>query len=338
MSAEVGYDAFMRSGQSVVMGHEFAGEVVSYGPGCRKRWSPGTPVVSVPMIRHGADAHLTGLSESAPGGYAQFVLVSEDMTFEIPENLPAEHAALTEPMAVAHHAVRRGEVGRRDVAVVVGCGPIGLAVITMLKADGVRTVIASDPSPGRRVLAHRVGADIVVDPTVDSPWDIAAKKGKYLTRTGQLLGTAFDAMHILRRIPGLPWWKAIELGDKVGATPKGPVVFECVGVPGMIENIVSGVPLRTRIVVVGVCMESDRFRPAMAINKEVDLRFVIYYDPAEFRTALHLIADGKVAREEAAWKQNRAETRIVFTSEDSREGPKAFAEKRMPEFNKYVGA
>ena len=45
VSAEVGYDAFMRSGQSVVMGHEFAGEVVSYGPGCRKRWSPGTPVV-----------------------------------------------------------------------------------------------------------------------------------------------------------------------------------------------------------------------------------------------------------------------------------------------------
>ena len=119
VSAEVGYDAFMRSEQSVVMGHEFAGEVVSYGPGCRKRWAPGTPVVSVPMIRHGADAHLTGLSESAPGGYAQFVLVSEDMTFQIPENLPAEHAALTEPMAVAHHAVRRGEVGRRDVAVVV---------------------------------------------------------------------------------------------------------------------------------------------------------------------------------------------------------------------------
>ena len=55
-----------------------------------------------------------------------------------------------------------------------------------------------------------------------------------------------------------------------------------------------GVPLRSRIVVVGVCMELDRFRPAMAINKEVDLRFVIYYDPAEFRTALHLIADGRV--------------------------------------------
>ena len=45
VSAEVGYDAFMRSGQSVVMGHEFAGEVVSYGPGCRKRWAPGTPVL-----------------------------------------------------------------------------------------------------------------------------------------------------------------------------------------------------------------------------------------------------------------------------------------------------
>ncbi|MCX2754301.1 MULTISPECIES: zinc-binding dehydrogenase [unclassified Gordonia (in: high G+C Gram-positive bacteria)] len=294
VSAEVGYDAFMRSGQSVVMGHEFAGEVVSYGPGCRKRWSPGTPVVSVPMIRHGADAHLTGLSESAPGGYAQFVLVSEDMTFEIPENLPAEHAALTEPMAVAHHAVRRGEVGRRDVAVVVGCGPIGLAVITMLKADGVRTVIASDPSPGRRVLAHRVGADIVVDPTVSSPFERCAEVGKYITRAQDLLGAAFDAMRTLRRIPLAPWSSVFRMADRLGATPKGPVVFECVGTPGMIEHIVTEAPFRSRIVVVGVCMEPDTFRPAMALNKEHELRFVFAYDPAEFHDTLHMMADGKV--------------------------------------------
>lgn len=294
VTAEVGYDRFMRSTDHVVMGHEFIGEIAEYGPKCRKKWAPGTLVAALPIIKHGETEHLVGLSADAPGAYAEYVIVSEDMTMPVPDGVPLDHAALTEPLSVAVHAVNRGDVSKRDVAVVVGCGPIGLSVILVLKAKGVKTVIASDLSAGRRDLARRCGADIVVDPTVDSPWDIAAKKGKYLTRTGQLLGTAFDAMHILRRIPGLPWWKAIELGDKVGATPKGPVVFECVGVPGMIENIVSGVPLRTRIVVVGVCMESDRFRPAMAINKELDLRFVIYYDPAEFRTALHLISDGKV--------------------------------------------
>ena len=81
------------------------------------------------------------------------------------------YAVLTEPMAVAAHAVNRSEVGRRDVAVVLGCGPIGLAVICTLKARGVRTIVASDPSAGRRELARRCGADVVVDPREDSPYD-----------------------------------------------------------------------------------------------------------------------------------------------------------------------
>jgi threonine dehydrogenase-like Zn-dependent dehydrogenase len=72
------------------------------------------------------------------------------------------------------------------------------------------------------------------------------------------------------------------------------VVFECVGVPGVIEEIISSAPIYSRVVVVGVCMEPDRFRPAMAINKEIDLRFVLGYTPLEFRDALHLLADGKV--------------------------------------------
>jgi threonine dehydrogenase-like Zn-dependent dehydrogenase len=72
------------------------------------------------------------------------------------------------------------------------------------------------------------------------------------------------------------------------------VVFECVGVPGVIEQIVNAAPLRSRVVVVGVCMEPDTFQPAMAINKEIDLRFVFAYDPAEFHDTLRMIASGKV--------------------------------------------
>jgi len=71
-------------------------------------------------------------------------------------------------------------------------------------------------------------------------------------------------------------------------------VFECVGVPGVIEQIISGAPLFSRVIVVGVCMGLDRIRPAMAINKEVDLRFVIGYTPPEFQETLHLLAEGKV--------------------------------------------
>ena len=85
------------------------------------------------------------------------------------------------------------------------------------------------------------------------------------------------------------------MADKVGAaTPKHPVIFECVGVPGIIEGIITSAPLFSRVVVVGVCMGADRFRPSMAINKEVDLRFVLGYTPLEFRDTLHMLADGKV--------------------------------------------
>ena len=72
------------------------------------------------------------------------------------------------------------------------------------------------------------------------------------------------------------------------------MIFECVGVPGVIESIIDGAPLFSRVVVVGVCVGPDRFTPAMAINKEIDLRFVIGYTPLEFRDTLHMLAEGKV--------------------------------------------
>jgi threonine dehydrogenase-like Zn-dependent dehydrogenase len=72
------------------------------------------------------------------------------------------------------------------------------------------------------------------------------------------------------------------------------VIFECVGVPGIIDGIIASAPLFSRVVVVGVCMSPDTIRPAMAINKEIDLRFVVGYTPLEFRDTLHMLAQGKV--------------------------------------------
>src|SRR6185312_6498248 len=95
-------------------------------------------------------------------------LVQQSMMLPVPNGLSPEVAALTEPMAVAWHAVRRAEVRKRQIAVVIGCGPVGLGVILLLKARGVRTVVASDFSAGRRALAARCGADVVVDPAESS--------------------------------------------------------------------------------------------------------------------------------------------------------------------------
>jgi threonine dehydrogenase-like Zn-dependent dehydrogenase len=85
------------------------------------------------------------------------------------------------------------------------------------------------------------------------------------------------------------------VADRLGGTaPKRPVIFECVGVPGMIDGVITAAPLSSRVIVVGVCMGDDRIRPAMAIGKEVDLRFVFGYTPLEFRDTLHMLADGKL--------------------------------------------
>ena len=292
--AELGYDDFMRSGQRVVMGHEFVGTVADYGPRTKKSWAVGTRVVALPVLRTDREVHLTGLSERAPGGYAEQVLVDPAMTMAVPDGLDADAAALTEPMAVALHAVRRGQVGAKDTAVVIGCGPIGLAVIVMLKATGVRHVIASDYSAGRRALAEQCGADVVVDPAAESPWSSFADSKRYLTEAIALAELGLDAMDKLRAVPFLPWAHVMRAAEKAGATPRGPVVFECVGVPGIIEQIVSSAPLLTRVIVVGVCMGADTFRPSMAINKEIDLRFVFAYDPSEFHQTLQWIASGKV--------------------------------------------
>jgi threonine dehydrogenase-like Zn-dependent dehydrogenase len=274
------------------MGHEFCGEVAERGRRVAKEFKVGTTVVSFPLVRASGGVHLTGLSPLAPGAYAEQVLAEASMSFVVPNGLSADIAALTEPMTVALHAVRRSDIGKRDVAIVIGCGPIGLAVICHLKARGIHTIVASDFSPARRALATRCGADVVVDPAVDSPYAAASSKG-FVTEAPALYELGVGSMEKLRRLPG--WSHVYRAVDALGAaSPKRPVIFECVGVPGVIDGIIAAAPLNSRVVVVGVCMGHDTLRPALANGKEIDLRFVFGSTPLEFRDTLHMLADGKL--------------------------------------------
>jgi threonine dehydrogenase-like Zn-dependent dehydrogenase len=292
LAARAGYDRFARSEEKVVFGHEFCGEVAEHGPRCRKGSPSGTRVVALPLLRGGQGVDLVGLSVHAPGAYAEQVLVEESLMMAVPNGLGSDVAALTEPMAVAWHAVRRGEVRKRTVAIVIGCGPIGLAVILLLKAKGVRTVVASDYSPARRSLASACGADVVLDPANESPLTAGEGRG-HITDLPSALELAVGTREKLERLP-FGWWHAWRLGEALGATPKHPVIFECVGVPGVIDSLIDGAPLFSRVVVVGVCVGVDQITPAMAINKEIDLRFVLGYTPLEFRDTLHMLADGDI--------------------------------------------
>src|SRR5207302_5317893 len=124
----------------------------------------------------------------------------EALMMPVPDGLALEIAALTEPLAVGLHAVRRGDVGKRTVAIVIGCGPIGLAVILLLKAKGVGTVVASDYSAGRRALAGACGADVVLDPACDSPFT-AVKPRRQFTEMSAAVDTLVDTKEKLERLP-----------------------------------------------------------------------------------------------------------------------------------------
>jgi threonine dehydrogenase-like Zn-dependent dehydrogenase len=292
LSLKLGYERFGRSDQPIVFGHEFSGAVAEYGPKTRRRIPTGAPVVALPLLRTKDGIDPVGLSLNAPGGYAEQVLVQEPMMMAVPNGLPADVAALTEPMAVAWHAVQRSDISKKDVAVVIGCGPIGLAVILCLKAKGVRHVVASDLSPGRRELAARCGADVVVDPGAHTPFAERPEHG-HITKAEDLFELAIATKEKLDILP-TGWWHLWRLGEKLGAKPGAPVIFECVGVPGMISSIVDDAPIFSRVVVVGVCVGDDRFAPAMAINKEIDMRFVLGYTPLEFRDTLEMLGEGTI--------------------------------------------
>jgi threonine dehydrogenase-like Zn-dependent dehydrogenase len=239
----------------MVMGHEFCCRVVEPGPGV-VGLSPGDVVVSMPGIADAAGVHALGYSNAYPGGYGEQMLLLGPLARRVPNGLSPEIAALTEPLAVGVRAVAKSRIVPGESAVVLGCGPVGLAVIAALRRAGIGPIVASDFSPTRRRLAETMGADVVVDP---------------------------------RDTPPVVAWRA--------AAPSRPdlVVFEAVGVPGLLEQAMRLAPRNGRVVVVGVCMETDRLRPMIGIGKELNVQFVLAYTAEEFDASLRMLADGEVA-------------------------------------------
>jgi len=229
-------------------------------------------VCSRPTLMRPTGPQNIGYSNDNPGGYGEYMRLSEALLLEVPNGLSTEHAALTEPMAVGVHAVARARLEPDDAPLVIGCGPVGLAVIAALRLRGVRPIVAADFSKRRRDLAAAVGADLVVDPAATTPWQSWREAAVYRDPT---------------RAPALPPWIP-------GPAVRPAVVFECVGVPGVLDQVMAAAPRGTRIVVVGVCMEADTIHPMLGISKELNLQFVLGYTPDEFAATLRHIAEGAI--------------------------------------------
>ncbi|MFF2166645.1 zinc-binding dehydrogenase [Streptomyces sp. NPDC058175] len=250
----------------IVFGHEFVGQAVAYGPGTTGRVPIGGRVVSVPHLVRPDQPFLGFSGPETPGGYAERMVLSEELLLEVPDHVATEEAALTEPLAVAYHAVVRADLRPDDVPLVVGCGPIGLAIIAVLRMRGVGPIVAADFSVERRRLAESLGADLIVHPAQTSPYEVW--KEAAASADGQPTAASGTS----------------------GTQLRPTVAFECVGVPGVIQQIVLGSPERSRIVVAGLCMTPDSFEPAQALVKELDLRFAFMYSPGEFaRVFEHLV-------------------------------------------------
>jgi 2-desacetyl-2-hydroxyethyl bacteriochlorophyllide A dehydrogenase len=144
------------------IGHEAAGEVLVVGSGV-KGVSVGQRVVINPMMTP------SYIGSGGPeGAFTEELLVRDarvgDSLLPIPDDLPFEVAALTEPLAVALHGVNRSQAKAGDKVVVFGCGPIGLGMVLWLVDRGVKDVVALDLSPERLQRAKALGARAVINP------------------------------------------------------------------------------------------------------------------------------------------------------------------------------
>jgi threonine dehydrogenase-like Zn-dependent dehydrogenase len=230
-------------------------------------------VCSRPVLLRDTGPQTIGYSNDHPGGYGELMRLTEALLLPVPDGVPTEAAALTEPMAVGLHAVRKARLERDDAPLVIGCGPVGLAVIAALQLADVRSIVAADFSPRRRELAVALGADVVVDPAKSTPWD----------SWRQVAAVWPDPARAPQPSSWLP-----------GPPLRPAVVFECVGVPGVLDQIMAAAPRGSRIVVVGVCMEADAIHPMLGIVKELNLQFVLGYTQEEFAATLGHIAEDRI--------------------------------------------
>lgn len=247
----------------IVLGHEFVAEIVEYGPKTERRLKPGTSVTSAPVVTRAGELAAVGLANTFPGGFGEYMILSEAMIRPIPQSLGIDLAAMSEPISVGFYYTRAARLTADDVPLVIGCGAIGLAMILALKLTDARPIIAADFSPARRQLALEMGADVAVDPAELSPYGAPA--------------------------------------DFAGRAPN--VVFECVGVPGMLDGIIRSVVPRARIVVAGWCLETDHLFTPSAHTKGLNVQFGGGPMPEDFDAALRALGDGRI--DPAPWLGDR---------------------------------
>jgi threonine dehydrogenase-like Zn-dependent dehydrogenase len=231
----------------IVMGHEYCAEVVGYGPGTERRIPIGTRVSSLPVLAIPGGRKIIGQNPESPGGFGEYFLLTEAVTRLVSSELPSELVCVADAISVGWSTASRAQVTTSEVPLVIGCGAIGLSVIATLRRLGVSPIAAVDFVASRRATALAMGADVVVDPAEVSPYQAWREIAR---------GSA-EAMKDLMAVAGLP----------------GCVVFECVGIPGVLDSIIKGCERGTRIFSVGGPPEGDHLHTLTAKRKGLNIQF-----------------------------------------------------------------
>jgi len=244
-----------------IQGHEAAGVVVELGEGVD---TPGIEIgtrVAVENVRtcrtcffcRKGTAQLCengrNFGFSDDGGLAEFGVWPASLCIPLPDNMTNEEAPLAEPTSVAVHAVENANIVVGEIAVVIGCGVVGLCTLQVLTAAGAN-VIAIDPREQSLELAKQLGAVTTINPT---KVDVSA-----------LLPKIADALRKGLNLSSLPEWEGARgwvTGDNVatsGASYIGPdVIIETAGARGTALDAANWVRRGGRVVIVGFNHQSQ---------------------------------------------------------------------------------
>lgn len=244
-------------GAGDVLGHEFAGEVVALGRGTTGVFE-GDLVSVIPLVscgqcescQRGEPAWCKGFGLQG-GGYAEYAITRPNQCVKLPRSASLADGAIVEPLAVALHGVTQAGLQAGDRVLVLGAGPIGLAVAFWARRQGAACVVVQDIARHQEALALTMGAHVFIADPMDP------------------VGSAERA-----------------LGGKAD------IVFECVGIPGLIAQAVEQVRNRGTILLLGLCTRPDTFNSFAMLSKEVRLITSAFFNRGEFEAALDALNRG----------------------------------------------
>lgn len=241
------------------IGHEFVGTVARVGSQVQGI-DPGLRVVVDPLT-HG---HGIGVG-AQEGAYAHFVRVANARLggplHALPDSLSTNRAVLTEPVAVATHAINRGEFPAGGRAVVFGAGPIGLAAVAVLRYRGAACITVVDLVDERLARARELGAHHTLNPQGIELGPALLQAMGRLKERGMVCADC-DLFLDAAGAPGL-------LGTAVGlARPGG----------------------RTQIVLVAAANRAEPIELGTLLAREITLRGSLCY-PTEFPQVLAMLQD-----------------------------------------------